>query len=54
MARKAGKDRGLFEHPVGSGVWWVCYFDAFGRRHRERVGPKGLAQALREAEDRDS
>jgi hypothetical protein len=48
MARKAGKDRGLFEHPVGSGIWWICYFDAFGRRHRERVGPKGLARKLYE------
>jgi len=24
-------------------VWWACYFDEHGRRHRERVGPKGLA-----------
>ncbi len=36
--------RGVFERPAGSGVWWVCYFDEHGRRHREKVGPKGLAQ----------
>jgi integrase len=41
-ARKA-RTRGLFEHPKGSGVWWVCYFDEHGRRHREKVGPKSLA-----------
>ena len=35
--------RGVFERPKGSGVWWVCYFDENGRRHREKVGPKGLA-----------
>jgi hypothetical protein len=38
--------RGLFERPKGSGVWWVCYFDANGRRHRERVGPKALAKKV--------
>src|SRR5262245_47405214 len=37
------KSRGVFERPAGSGVWWVCYFDEHGRRHREKVGPKGLA-----------
>lgn len=35
--------RGLFERPKGSGVWWVVYFDQHGRRHREKVGPRGLA-----------
>ena len=35
--------RGVFERPKGSGVWWVCYFDQHGRRHREKVGPKALA-----------
>ena len=37
------RQRGVFERPPGSGVWWVCYFDENGRRHRERVGPKRLA-----------
>jgi len=36
-------ERGVFERPRGSGVWWVCYFDENGRKHRETVGPKGLA-----------
>ncbi len=34
--------RGVFERPLGSGVWWVCYFE-HGRRHREKVGPRALA-----------
>jgi hypothetical protein len=37
------RDRGLFERPKGSGIWWVCYFDEKRRKHREKVGPKGLA-----------
>src|SRR5215472_5815366 len=48
MARKAGKDRGLFERPKGSGVWWICYFDAKGRRNRERAGAKTFARKLYE------
>jgi integrase len=36
-------ERGLFERPKGSGVWWVRYVDEHGRLHREKVGPKGLA-----------
>jgi len=39
-----GKDRGIFERPKGSGIWWVRYADNFGRIHREKVGPKGLAR----------
>ncbi len=37
------RDRGVFERPAGSGLWWVCYFDEHGQRHREKVGPKNLA-----------
>jgi integrase len=37
------RSRGVFERPKGSGVWWVVYYDAQGRRHREKVGPKALA-----------
>jgi integrase len=44
MARKGGQDRGLFERPNGSGIWWIHYHDAEGRKHREKVGPKGLAR----------
>jgi integrase len=44
MARKGAKDRGLFERPKGSGVWWIHYHDGDGRKHREKVGPKALAR----------
>src|SRR5713101_6080581 len=44
MARKGGHDRGLFEYPKGSGIWWVRYWDGDGREHSEKVGPKGLAR----------
>jgi integrase len=37
-ARMPGKQRGVFERPDGSGVWWICYYDAEGKRHREKVG----------------
>lgn len=35
--RKAGEDRGLFQR---DGAWWIQYFDAEGKRHREKVGPR--------------
>src|SRR4029450_1888914 len=38
-----GRQRGIFERPKGSGIWWVRYHDQHGREHRERVGPKSLA-----------
>lgn len=38
-----GNPRGVFEKEVGSGMWWIQYFDADGRRHREKVGRKGTA-----------
>lgn len=38
--------RGVFERPRGSGVWWVRYHDEDGREHREKAGPKGLANDL--------
>jgi hypothetical protein len=37
------RQRGIFERPKGSGVWWVRYHDEDGREHREKVGPKKLA-----------
>ncbi len=49
MARKNSKDRGLFEQPSGSGVWWICHFDALGRRHRE----KAVLRALRDDSTRN-
>lgn len=44
MARRDGRDRGLFERPRGSGIWWIRYADAHGVEHRERVGKKSLAR----------
>jgi hypothetical protein len=46
MARTAKKQRGIFERPKGSGVWWVCYFDQYGRRHREKAGLKSQARQI--------
>ena len=48
MARQGGKDRGLFERPNRSGIWWIRYIDSIGHEHRERVGAKGLARRLYE------
>jgi integrase len=38
--------RGIFERPPGSGVWWVSYYGADGKRHREKVGRKSDAKTL--------
>ena len=38
--------RGIFEKVPGSGVWWICWFDQFGKRHREKAGTKSAAIAL--------
>ncbi len=38
--------RGVFEREPGSGVWWICYFDRFGKRHREKAGTKSVAIKL--------
>ncbi|MFZ0821403.1 MAG: site-specific integrase [Candidatus Acidiferrales bacterium] len=40
------KLRGIFEREPNSGVWWICYFDHIGRRHREKVGTKSAAILL--------
>lgn len=37
------KIRGVFEKVAGTKVWWICYFDADGRKRREKVGRKGDA-----------
>lgn len=46
MARADGKDRGLFERPKASGVWWIRYHDTQGIERREKVGTKASARAL--------
>ena len=43
MARIAKKQRGIFERPKGSGVWWSCFHDQFGQKHRECVGIRSVA-----------
>jgi hypothetical protein len=42
------RERGVFERPAGSGIWWVRYADGSGKIHREKVGPKGLARKVYE------
>jgi integrase len=37
------KPRGVHEKVSGSGVWWIQYFDAAGRRRREKIGSKSAA-----------
>ena len=37
------KHRGVFEKVPGSGIWWIRWHDAQGRRHREKVGSKSVA-----------
>ena len=43
MARVAKKQRGIFERPKGSGIWWIRYADAQGKIHGEKVGMKQTA-----------
>lgn len=44
-AMRAKAIRGVYEHPDGSGVWWIHYY-ADGKRHREKAGRKSDAIAL--------
>lgn len=45
MARKDNlEDRGLYEHPKGSRVWWVLWYDHRGKRHRKKIGTKTAAR----------
>ncbi len=43
MARKREKLRGIYEDPKGSNIWWIQYFDAQRKRHREKVGKREAA-----------
>ena len=40
------KQRGIFEKQPGSGIWWICYFDQFGKKRREKAGSKSVAIKL--------
>jgi hypothetical protein len=44
--RPPPRERGIFERPKGSGVWWVRYTDDAGTLHREKAGTKALARQL--------
>lgn len=35
--------RGVFERPPASGIWWISYFDADRKWHREKVGRRSAA-----------
>jgi integrase len=39
-------ERGIFERPKGSKVWWISFCDHHGKRHRERVGAKDAARKM--------
>ncbi len=52
---QARKERGVFFRPRNHGSqihlgqrgeWWIRYADQYGRLHREKVGPKGLAREV--------
>src|SRR5437870_193640 len=40
------KQRGVFEKVPGSGIWWIRYFDQFGKKRREKAGTKSVAIKL--------
>jgi site-specific recombinase XerD len=40
------KMRGVFEKVPGSDIWWIQYFAADGKRHREKIGTKANAIKL--------
>jgi hypothetical protein len=40
------KLRGIYEKVPGSDVWWIQYFDASGRRRREKAGRRSDAVDL--------
>src|SRR5580704_8115783 len=44
--REEPKRRGVFEKEPGSGVWWIRYFDQFGKKRREKAGTKSVAIKL--------
>lgn len=44
--KSTSKRRGIYERVPGSGVWWIQYTDAQGRRHREKAGLYSSADKL--------
>lgn len=45
--------RGVYENPIGSGIWWIHYY-ALGKRHREKVGRKPDAIKLYQTRKADA
>jgi hypothetical protein len=45
--------RGVYENPVGSGIWWIHYYVG-GKRHREKVGRKSDAIKLYQSRKADA
>jgi integrase len=45
-AKERRNPRGVYEKFPGSGEWWICYWDAQGRKRREKSGTKGMAMKL--------
>jgi integrase len=46
MARRGNQNRGLFERPKGSDIWWIRYAGPDHREHMERGGTRTEARAL--------
>ncbi len=38
--------RGVFEREKGSGIWWIRWTDADGRKRREKAGTRSVAEKL--------
>jgi site-specific recombinase XerD len=45
-AKARRNPRGVYEKVPSSGAWWICYWDAQGRKRREKVGTKSNAILL--------
>ncbi|MFN8611585.1 MAG: site-specific integrase [Vulcanimicrobiota bacterium] len=37
-------ERGLFQRPPGSGIWWIRYHDENGKEKRQKIGSKSVAK----------
>jgi hypothetical protein len=53
MERELERMRGVFERPVGSGIWWINYY-VNGQQHREKAGRCSDALALYQKRKVDS
>ncbi len=51
--KESKKERGVFERPAGSGVWWIVYYVG-GKRRREKVGRRSDAINLYKARKADA